>query len=594
MPTSSLLSALFLTLHTALGQQTGNNPDWPRWCGKVYESGYPSFNPGGQAVEPAHDPNGPLLYVQVAPRYNLYLDSETDGEFVVRTTLSPYFGSALPGNGNATAKTMYSNDTHRDLHYSISLDSVSAVLAQGTASFNFTSDVATQDTFIPFSLKGLTSGTARQNVTLTGWIVSPDGRSNVSYSATSSGLVYLPVPTGGGSVTRLDNAYGGFWHLKGGGGSSTFEPFFPYGFYSSYDGFLADVSDNATAASVIGKYADFGLNAMTPLSQYPTSATAFQYMVDTDLRFQFDLREQYTNSTWVAEQVAAAKDNAALFSYWSSDEPDGHQDPFSAPKDCRDTIRSVDPYHPVALVLNCQNYYFAEYTEGSADVIMEDVYPIGINTTWSKWGTTCNTTLGDCGCDNCEGGDHAVRDVGDRLDDLFRYESYIEGRWPATKIHNPQSFNGEGYWARDPTPDEEWAMTLVAVNHGAKGIISWVYPVASGDGLPAAHGQLAKVLTASPVVDFIVGNAAPIILKIASAPEVDIACWKRGSELLVSIVNSGYNNYTSGGPREIALPALYTSVKTTAWGKLEWSLSGSTLSAQSIPALSTSLLILTA
>lgn len=34
---------------------------------------------------------------------------------------------------------------------------------------------------------------------------------------------------------------------------------------------------------------------------------------------------------------------------------------------------------------------------------MEDVYPIGINGTFSKWGTACNATLGDCGCDNCAG-----------------------------------------------------------------------------------------------------------------------------------------------------------------------------------------------
>ncbi|KAL1904745.1 hypothetical protein Sste5344_009517 [Sporothrix stenoceras] len=600
-------------------------------------------------IEPQRSPEGPFLYVQVTPRYSLYLDSETQGEFVVRTTLSPYFGLELPAAPS-------DNDGivgNRVLHFTISLDdkddndsdttstesaASKNVLVRGTATFNF-SGVTIQDTIVLFNLTAASSklgggplktSFSSQNITLTGWVASPDGSSNVTYVAKSGSLFYLPDKTTG-SITRLDNAYGGFMFRGERGGSlgnasdkAGFRPFFPYGYYSSYDGFLAGATDNTSAASTIDPYAAYGLNAMTPLTQYPQSEAAFSYMADhTGLGIQFDLREQYTNQTWVAAQVTAARDNAALFSYWSADEPDGHQDPFSAPIQTRDTIRSIDPYHPVAVVLNCQDYYFAQYAAG-ADVIMEDVYPIGINTTGiTKWGIVCNTTLGDCGCDNCQGDDHSIRDVSDRLDDLARYETWSGPQqgspWPKTKIHNPQSFHGEGYWARDPTPAESWAMSLVAVNHGAQGLIAWVYPVAATNTtngttnsvLPAAHGKLAQVLTRSPTVDFIVGNARPTRLPSPPGmPNLDMSCWRHVDQLLVSVVNTGYEDYAAApgnngtAPLSIPIPQSvwispsrpYTHIAAIAWGSpnLIWSYAGNNLSTQRIPALATGLVVLSA
>ena len=58
--------------------------------------------------------------------------------------------------------------------------------------------------------------------------------------------------------------------------------------------------------------------------------------------------------------------------------------------DAYNLLASLDKYHPTALVLNCQNHYFEEYTVGP-DIIMEDAYPVGLNATFAdKWGTACN------------------------------------------------------------------------------------------------------------------------------------------------------------------------------------------------------------
>lgn len=66
-------------------------------------------------------------------------------------------------------------------------------------------------------------------------------------------------------------------------------------------------------------------------------------------------------------------------------------------------------------MLNCENYFFNEYAAG-ADILMQDTYTVGINATFSPvWHTACNTTYGDCGCDNCRG---AWEDVSTRMDEF--------------------------------------------------------------------------------------------------------------------------------------------------------------------------------
>ncbi len=259
--------------------------------------------------------------------------------------------------------------------------------------------------------------------------------------------------------------------------------------------------------------------------------------------------------------------------------PDGHQDPFNATVLAYDLIRSLDPLPPPwQWCSTARTTTSGPYTAG-ADIIMEDVYPIGINSTFSKWGTACNATLGDCGCDNCAGGPHAIRDVADRLDTLARYESML-GLWPKTKVHNPQSFNGEGYWARDPTPSEEFAMNLVALNHGAHahhlvGLPGQRRPL----GPPTASWP--KVLTTSPVVDFVIANDRPHALPISGAAaagvDLDAAYWTSGDgkEILVSLVNAGYGNATQPVQIDLSAAPRVAAVKATLWGNLAWSLSSS-------------------
>lgn len=263
--------------------------------------------------------------------------------------------------------------------------------------------------------------------------------------------------------------------------------------------------------------------------------------------------------------------------------PDGHQDPFNATVLSRSLIRSIDPYHPVSVTLNCQDYYFGPYTR-SADFIMEDAYPIGVNGTFSKWGTECNTTYGDCGCDNCQGN---VQDVPSRLDDLATYEAWL-GLWPKTKAHNPQSFHGEGYWLREPTVDEAVVMNALAFNHDAKAIVSWVWP--TSDDLAVIHGALASVVTRSPVVEFVVAEKANR-LSIADLDIVDVAYWVQGGEMLLSVVNGGYDPIEE----EVVIPLPESispgSLTSVIWGDAPWTV-GAEVKISGMGAMSTNIIII--
>jgi hypothetical protein len=235
------------------------------------------------------------LHVQFQPRYSLYLDSEEFGEFVVNAEFSQYHGTAWP---NATSLSKWADR----LIFSINLVQNDNPIVQNTVTVNSTGTV------FRFELSRLKPSVEPIRVVLYG---APEG-GTPTWTATSS-LYYLPDKKNG-SVTRIDNLNGGLW-FKNAASGHKFEPYLPYGFYASYDGFLRN---NNTAE--IQQYADLGLNAMIPLTTYHDSAAMFAYMNKINLRFMYSLRDGYKNLTYIEENVLAAREAEALFAYWSADE----------------------------------------------------------------------------------------------------------------------------------------------------------------------------------------------------------------------------------------------------------------------------------
>lgn len=60
----------------------------------------------------------------------------------------------------------------------------------------------------------------------------------------------------------------------------------------------------------------------------------------------------------MTEQINQIKSWPNLLLWYTGDEPDGTSDPLNATVTTYNLIQELDPYHPVSLVLNCQDYYF--------------------------------------------------------------------------------------------------------------------------------------------------------------------------------------------------------------------------------------------
>lgn len=500
----------------------------------------------------------PLLNVQIVSRHSIYVGNETTAQLIVDAGLSYYHGSVY---SNAVS-TKSSNETD-SLHFTVTAQGI--VLVSGTVLVN------TTDNLFEFDLAGLEPSTSANAVILVG-TTSSGG----NYTAEAE-LFYLPDKTTG-SVVKVDRLYGSLLYRNSATGG-VFKPVFPYGYYGDYGGYL-----NETDKMVAYKQA--GFNAMNLVTDFADGnmTRSVDEMDQLGLLLQYDMRNSFQNLTSVAEQVPLIRDHPSLLTYYTADEPDGWGYDPETVSAARDLLASMDRYHPTALVLNCQDYRFSQYS-AAADVIMEDAYPVGINATYSeKWGTPVNRTYGDAGCDNCAG---TTLDVAARVEDFHKYARWLGGGGGATRKPVwavPQAFSGEQYWARDPTAEEAWAMDLLALNHGAMGRLAWIYPP-SGVLLGAA-ARLAGVVTASPVVEFLTG-ANPVLLRDGRAGDgggLDVACWVLGGGdgdgggVLVGVVNPV--NISSAAPVRIALPdgLGVSGIVSQPWGDdVSWSLVGSSL-----------------
>ncbi|KAJ4407661.1 hypothetical protein N0V82_009863 [Gnomoniopsis sp. IMI 355080] len=522
------------------------------WCGKVY-NGSAQIIPGGflTASEPS---SSPLLDVQVIPRHSIYVGNETTAEFIVDAVLSSYHGSAYSGLGTSTGAN--ASDT-----LAFTVASQGNVLVSGNV------DVGTSDNLFSFNLSQLTPSTTSYPITLTG------STSNGGNFTAASELFYLPNKDTG-SVVKVDRLYGSILY-RNNNTAGVFKAYFPYGYYGSYGGYF-----NVTGVPT--QFANDGFNALNIVSDFADGDMTYTLdeMDGTDLMLQYDMRNSYQNLTSVTQQLPLVKDHPSLLTYYTADEPDGWGYTFDSCTDAYNLLATQDKYHPTALVLNCQNYYFEQYSAG-ADIIMEDAYPVGINATFStKWNTPVNLTYGDCGCDNCVGSFNLLN-VATRVDDFKKYAAWLGGsaltRKPIWAV--PQAFSGEQYWSRDPTAEETWATDLLAFNHGAKGRLAWLYPPSAVLG--NASAQLAKVVTVSPVVDYLTG-ANPVLVQDATTASgnssLDVAYWSpSGQGVLVGVVNPV--DSPAAAPVKIALPGglNVSKIGATPWGNTSWSFDGSAL-----------------
>lgn len=182
------------------------------WCGKHYMQGTSVVIPGGNFQMPEVS-QAPLLNFQCSPRIKPYLAGET-GSIIVDTRVTNLL---VPG-----ATVLKNPKSNSPLSVSITVNGRTHQL--GSVPLNSTG------TEFPLSLGSLTPRKQAYNITC---IATLPGSPPQTFR-TSTQLHYLAPPPKG-SVTKQDFRTGSLLVKNG----SSWEPIFPIGFYTSFEGYLS-------------------------------------------------------------------------------------------------------------------------------------------------------------------------------------------------------------------------------------------------------------------------------------------------------------------------------------------------------------------
>ncbi|KAL8850802.1 MAG: hypothetical protein Q9221_004216 [Calogaya cf. arnoldii] len=287
------------------------------------------------------------------------------------------------------------------------------------------------------------------------------------------------------------------------------------------------------------------------------------------LWIMYDMRWTYQNTGYVRTQVERYKSRSNMLLYYTADEPDSHEDGPDAPSKSYTFIKSLDPYHPISLCLNCQNHYFQRYSAGT-DIILADVYPVGVNTSYStKYQTPCNVTYGDCGCGNCITNSTfpALANLPSRLDlwSSFRAQLGLPHK-PIWSV--PKAFTQQDFWTRTPSPEETVAMILLRLNHGAKGIVMWLFPTAGE--IVGVASKFSKIVLAREGLGAFVSVAQAMAVPVSGAEHVDAAMWRVGNRMMVTAVNAGEERVEGNVRLEFAKGVKIKGLRDIQWGSGGW------------------------
>lgn len=579
-----------------------NPPGVDIWCGKAYRARYvvahnqynttnsdsnASFNPGGWFEQPSYS-STPLLDLKVRPRMSIYLETDASGSLLVDTTVSHLVGDPLP----VKPRTNY---TDQHLHLDIHILSDETPIASVT---NHALPLDTTKAEIPLSFGFLTPKLTPYTITTTATLIN--SITNTTFT-TSSELFYLPQRTDGGSATRIDHRTGMLSYIQD--QSVTWTPIFPYTYYGTSP--IPYTSPHTqsnpkqaqwslywdTNTSTLESFTSQGYNVIHIVPTGTLSDTSFPwstfdpYLTTSDkqnLHLQYDVLFDPTNLTKLTDQVTHIHTHPSLLLYYTADEPDGKGNPLNSTRLAYDLIRSMDPYHPVSLALNCKDFYYEEYASG-ADIILSDVYPVATNTSWSTvYDTPCNATYGCCGCDDCRG---EFEDISDRLDQFYEFDAVVG--WEKVHWGAPQAFGEETFWTRYPTAAEEVVMVMLSVNHGAMGIVMWDYP--SSDGIERVTRELAPVVTGEVFVGFLEEGVRKVGL-VKGAGRVDVAWWVvEEGRALVSVINLSYGGT---GKVRVGLEGVRVAgVEKVLWGGEGWDVKDGELVSEGLGGLEVGILV---
>ncbi|KAL8800600.1 MAG: hypothetical protein Q9182_005062 [Xanthomendoza sp. 2 TL-2023] len=563
----------------------------------------PEVVPGGMIQPPSISPVQ-LIDASIRPRMSFYLDGERTASFVIDATASHIRGQPWNSRSSVSDQTDLGAHINQAAEENsresmtvkvIHKDSGANIISRGSIRFNETGKE------FPFSLAKpfLQANQTPQTITLE--LTKKDGRT----FTTSTTMYYLPNPRSPQSVTRIDSIYGGLQVRTNG---PEWKTVFPYSFYVSGAWLSSDPGN-------LRRFRDLGFNILHVVPggegmgyDFDQLDAWFQQAEQLGLYIMYDMRHSFQNPEHVRYQVERYKSRKNMLLWYTADEPgelpqeaypfsntvisialwttdkmrtDGHEVTPSATSRAYTHIKSLDPYHPISLCLNCQNYHFQAYSAGT-DILMTDTYPIGVNTSFSnKYQTPCNLTHGDCGCDNCHTSPAqypALSNIPARLRLWSRFQSQLDNGQTGNAAKPiwavPQAFPQQDFWTRTPTPSEIVAMVLLSVNHGATGVIMWLFPTAEAiEGAASRFGL--EVLWKGGLGKFVVGARGERVGVVGDEGGrvengVDAVMWRLGRVGMLSVVFLGEEGVSGDVRLEFGEGVRIKGVGRMLWGRGGW------------------------
>ncbi|ORX39556.1 hypothetical protein BD324DRAFT_648197 [Kockovaella imperatae] len=455
-----------------VGQDEGAS--FGTWCGKYYQVGapQPTARPEGSLFDYPPKSEQPLFDFQCTTKSSIYIEGDDHYDppmILVDTNITHDIGQ--PYHSDWSSKVRVDVWVDND-HYLGGDDFVMNTLGN----------------LIPFNVSSLKAGSTKHNLTCKAQV-----HGQVYY--TTSTLTYLPPNPYGGNTVKIDRKTQALLVRNETSGDKAWQTLIPFGYYDSYNtstslqvcGNSSNCGEDARSDTLnrLRMAKDLGFNlvhTVPPGGFYPytfdAEATAqFEEYISTaeslGLYIQYDMRNSFKNLSSVAYQIDYLRNRSNILLWYSGDEPDGAVDPIDSTKLAYETIYTHDGYHPVSLVLNCENYFFEEYALQGSDIIMVDPYSIALNAAWSKtYNTIVTENFGVSGCDGCVGNFY---DISNRVE-ASRDRARLRGQWrnkPTWIV--PQSFDDAQleFWYRAPYGSENACNNILGWNHGAQGSVAW-------------------------------------------------------------------------------------------------------------------------
>lgn len=338
--------------------------------------------------------------------------------------------------------------------------------------------------------------------------------------------VYEEPAPGTSHIVRVDHLHGSLVPRP----IISEQPTFPFGMYASFSAF-----GEKDPIGAIKELKEMGINHVNFVPPYG-NGTQIEACIKAaqdvgGVSIQYDMRHTYVNTTSITIEVNSMKAYNSLATWYTADEPDDQSvkpEPEASNTAYR-TIQSIDPHRPVTLVLNHIRSSAVQFSH-AADIIMTDVYPVGLDP------KKCNyrDEGGCCGCDGCFG------DIG--TDIRRRMQSYRSQLAEIGKPRMPiwmvlQAFSDpKSCWSRAPTPEEYRLMAYLSLIYGAKGLMGWIYPILA-DQLKASIPLLSAELV--PFASKFILGGDQVLEHTDVKRQISAGSWKVNGATSYVVANTG-------------------------------------------------------